>query len=176
MRALAAFACLLLVAACQAPPPPEPEFTDADRQAIATELERLNGEFLKLNRPEDTDASFAMWSPVADSYFVTEPALFAQSFRIIAGMQDLREFFDPSNWNRQSTNITALSTSVAVLSPESAVHVTAGHYSITNMEGETGPEYPMSMTGVWVKEDGGWKLVHWHQSWSTTPIESGTEG
>jgi ketosteroid isomerase-like protein len=152
------------------------EMTDADRQAIAAEIERLNAEFMERGRPEDADANFAMWSANAESYFVGEPALFSQGYNIVPTMEDLRAFFDPSGWNRQSTNITALSTSVAVLSPESAVHVTEGHFSITNMEGETGPERTMTMTGVWVKEDGAWKVVHWHQSWNRDPIEEETEG
>lgn len=176
MRALAVVAVFALAWSCQAPPPPEPEFTEADRQAIAAEIERLNGEFMERGRPEDAEANFAMWSPNADSYFVSEPALFSQSYNIISTLADVREFFDPSNWNRQSTNITATSTSVAVLSPESAVHVSEGHFSITNAEGETGPERLMTMTGVWVKEDGAWKVVHWHQSWNRDPIQGEGEG
>lgn len=176
MRAQAAVVVLLLIAACQAPPPPEPEFTDADRQAIASEIERLSGEMLELTGPEDFEAQLAYWSPSAESYFVTEPALLAQGVRIITTMQSLREFFDPAGWNRQSTNFTVLATRVAVPSPVNAVQVLEGHYSVTNMEGETGPEYPWSATAVWVKEDGGWKLLHFHQSWTNTPIESETEG
>jgi ketosteroid isomerase-like protein len=176
MRAILAIVVLLLFAACQAPPPPEPEFTDADREAIAAEIEGLSAEILALNRPEDADANLAMWSPNADSYYVTEPVLFFQSYVPVSSLEDLREFFDPSRWNRQSTNITATRTSVAVLTPESAVSVAEGHFSVTSIEGETGPEYAMTMTGVWVKEDGAWKIVHWHQSWNRNPIESETEG
>jgi hypothetical protein len=176
MRRLAALSILLLLTACQAPPPPEPAFTDADREAIASEIEQLSGEMLDLGRPEEVEQQWTYWSPNADSYFVTEPAVFAQSTRILSSMEEVREFFDPSRWNRQRTNITTVSSRVAVLTPESAVQVIQGRFSVTDMAGETGPEYPMSMTGVWVREDGAWKVVHWHQSWSNTPMESETEG
>ncbi|MBT8397628.1 MAG: SnoaL-like domain-containing protein [Gemmatimonadetes bacterium] len=176
MRPIVALFALALAVACQAPPPPEPEFTDADRQAIAGEIESLGVDMLALGSVQDHDAMLAFWSTEADSYFSSEPAVFAQGVQILSTMQEFREYFDPSGWNRQSTNFTVLSNRVAVLSPESAVQVVGGSYSVTDTEGETGPEYPMSMTGVWVKEGTTWKVVHWHQSWTDTPIEEETEG
>jgi ketosteroid isomerase-like protein len=176
MRALAAAAVLLMVSACQAPPPTEPEFTQADRQVIAAEIERLSAESLRSGKPEEMAAFLDYWSESADSYFVTEPALFAQGVRVITTMQALREFFDPARWNRQSTNMSWQSSRVAVLSPEYAVQVGELHFSVTNLEGETGSTFPMSSTTVWVKEDGAWKIMHHHQSWTTDPIEDETEG
>ena len=176
MRSLVVVSVLCLLAACQAPPPPEPEFTEADQQGIASEIERLSGEMLELTGPEDMEAHLAYWSSSAESYFVNEPALFAQGVRVIVTMEALRDFFDPSAWNRQRTNFTVLASSVAVPSPVSAIQVMEGHFSVTDVEGETGPEYPWSATAAWVKEDGAWKLLHFHQSWTDTPMESETEG
>jgi ketosteroid isomerase-like protein len=175
MKPYSAMAVLLLLSACQAPPP-EPEFTDAERQAIVTEIERLSLEMNELGRPEDQEAWMAFWSASADSYYVDEPGVFVQGVRILHDMEAFREFFDPSGWNRQSTNFTQESSGVAVLSPELAVQVTGGSYSVTNLEGETGPSYPLTGTTVWVREAGAWKIIHHHQSWSTTPIEEGSEG
>jgi len=174
MRSFVAVTVFSLFAACQAPPPSEPELTDEDRQEIASEIERLSGEMLELTRPEDMEAHLAFWSPSAESYFVGEPALFAQGVRVIRTMQGLRDFFDPSAWNRQRTNFTILASRVALPSPVSALQVMEGHFSATNLEGETGPEYPWSATATWVKEDGTWKLLHFHQSWTDTPMESET--
>jgi hypothetical protein len=63
---------------------------------------------------------------------------------------------------------------IAVMSRDHVVYVTEGSYSITNLEGETGPEYPWTSTAVWVNKEGEWKILHYHQSWSNTPIK--TEG
>jgi ketosteroid isomerase-like protein len=117
-----------------------------------------------------------MWSTDAESYYMMEPALLSQGYSIVSGMEELQRFFEPSNWNRQSTNISTSMRTVAVLSPESAVHVADGRFSITSIEGETGPERVMTMTSVWAKEDDGWKVVHWHQSWNRDPIEPEAEG
>jgi ketosteroid isomerase-like protein len=174
MRALAAVAVLVLVSACQAPPPPE--MTGADRQAIAAEIERLSAESLGSGSPDEMETFLAYWSESADSYFVTEPALFAQGVRVITTMQALREFFDPAGWNRQSTNISWQSSRVAVLSPEYAVQVGELHFSITDLEGETGSTFPMSSTTVWVMEGGAWKIMHHHQSWTNDPIGEEIEG
>ncbi len=176
MRALAALAVLLFVSACQAPPPAEPEFTQADRQAIVAEIDRLSAEMNQAGRPEDSEAMLAFWSESADSYFVTEPGLYVHGIRVITTTQALREFFDPARWNRQSTNFFMQSSRVAVLSPEYAVQVAEYHWSITNIEGVTGSTFPMSSTLVWVKEEEGWKILHQHSSWTTDPIEEGTEG
>jgi hypothetical protein len=168
-----AVAVLVLLVGCQAPPA---EMTEADRQAIADEIERLTLEQNQYTGREDMEAYMAYWSPSADDYFVTEPAVFAHGIRIIPTLQSMREFFDPSGWNRQSTNLMLRSSSVAVLSPEIAVQVRDEPWSVTNMEGETGPTYPSSVTVVWVKEDGAWKIMHAHQTWTNTPIEEETEG
>jgi hypothetical protein len=166
----------LLFVATERTAPPEPEFTQADRQAIAAEIERLSSEMNQLSRPEDQAAWLTYWSDSADSYFVAEPAVFAQGVRILTTMDSFREFFDPSQWNRRSTNFTTEPSHIAVLSPDVAIQVTGGYFSITNMEGETGPNYPISLTTVWVREGDAWKIIHNHQSWTNTPIEAEPEG
>jgi hypothetical protein len=171
-----ALSALLLFVACQAPPPPEPEFTDADRQAIAAEIERLTLEMNQLGRTEDMQEFFNYLSPSADSYFAGEPAILAFGTTVYPSMQAVREFMDPSNWSRQSTNYTLESSKVAVLSPEHAVQVTEQFYTVTNAEGVTGSRMREVATKVWSKEEGQWKMIHMHLSWTTAPVEGEAEG
>jgi len=169
-RAVMAVLALSLFAACQAPPPPEPEFTDADRQAIAEEVGSLTQESYALGRPEDQDASMAYWAEGAEVFFVGEPAVFAQGVRIINTTDDMLEFFGGFE-GRTSTNFDPQASYVAVLSPEVALVVTEQHWNITDTLGVTGSTFPLSSTTVWVKENGAWKMMHHHQSWTTNPVE-----
>ena len=175
MRVLLAVAALLLVTACQAPPP-EPEFTDADRQAIAAEIERLTLEMNQLSTPEEMGDFLSYMSVSADSYFTGEPAVLAFGATLHPSMQSVREFMDPTRWTRQSTNYTLQSSHVAVLSPEHAVQVTEQFYTVTNAEGVTGSRMREVATKVWVKEEGGWKIFHMHNSWIRDPVEDEAEG
>ncbi len=176
MRALLSIAVLMIVAACQTAPPPEPEFTDADRQAIAAEIERLTLEMNQLSTPEELGDYLSYMSVSADSYFTGEPAVMAFAATLYPSMQSVREFLDPSRWNRQSTNYTLESSNVAVLSPEHAVQVTKQFYTITNSAGVTGRRLREVATRVWVKEDVGWKMIHFHNSWISDPVEAEAEG
>lgn len=176
MRALAALAGLVLLSSCQAPPPPEPEFTDADRQAIAAEIERLTLEMNQLGRTEDMQEFFTYLSPSADSYFAGDPAILAFGTTVYPSLQDVREFMDPSRWSRQSTNYTLHSSKVAVLSPDHALQVTEQFYTVTNAEGVTGSRMREVATKGWVREEGGWKLIHIHLTWASAPVEGEPEG
>jgi uncharacterized protein (TIGR02246 family) len=181
MKALLAGIALLVVLGVgfllySSPSATSPEMTDADRLSIAAEIESLTREMTKSGRPDDFEDWLAFYSDSPESYFTDEPVLFVQGTFVAPTMQALRGFLDPSRWNRQSTNFTLQSSRVAVLSPDNAVQVAELHFSITNMDGETGPSYLQVATNVWVKEDGGWKIMHHHNSWDTTPIEEGTEG
>ena len=64
---------------------------------------------------------------------------------------------------------------IAVLSANHAVHVYKANYSITNLKGETGPELPQTVTTVWVRKNGEWKILHSHDSWSGKAIEAPEE-
>ena len=175
-RAAVAVSCLILLAACQAPPPPEPEFTEADRQAIADEVLRLTQETYELGRPEDFETSMAYWAEGTDAFFVGEPAVFAQGVRVINSKEDMVRFFGGFVGTRTSTNFDPQASYAAVLSPDVAVTVTEQHWNITDTLGVTGSTFPLSSTTVWVKEDGAWKIMHHHQSWTNNAIEEEGEG
>ena len=169
MRTLAALAVLLLVAACQAPPA---EMTVGERQAIADELHQLNLQLNRLGETNDLEGMLEYWVADPSAYFVGDPASFLQGVRLLHSKAEIQEFFGPMQRARSSTNLSVLNDHVAVLSPTLAIQVLEQKYSVTDTLGNTGPEYPETATTVWVKEDGAWKMLHFHQSWSTTPIET----
>ncbi len=175
-RAVLAASFLFAVAACQAPPPPEPEFTDADRQAIADEITRLSSEMWAIGEPERFEEMMAFWADGAEGFFVGEPALFNQGVRVISTMEDMLSFSEGFVGGRTRTNFFPQENYVAVYSPTLAVQVTQQHFSVTNNDGETGSTFPMSSTTLWVLEEGAWKIAHHHQSWTNDPVEEEEEG
>jgi ketosteroid isomerase-like protein len=71
--------------------------------------------------------------------------------------------------------VTVLKDYVSVISKEIAVYTYEGKFSITNLEGETGSEYPLTTSVVYTKKDDGWKILHYHHSWSDEPVEEKKE-
>ena len=161
---------LILLAACQAAPP-EPEFTDADRQAIASEIERLSSEMWALGEPEQFPEMLSYWANEPERFFVGDPAVFVQQMNILPDMDRVRSFGEGFVGTRTSTNIEPQTSYVAVLSPEVAIQVSQTHWSITDNDGETGPTYPMAATTLWVLEDGSWKVAHHNQGWTFDAVE-----
>jgi uncharacterized protein (TIGR02246 family) len=145
--------------------------TEADRQAIADELHQLNLALNEMGETGDVDGMVAYWVEDPSAYFVGDPALFLQSIRLLPTKDAMREFFAPMQASRSGTKFTVLKDHVAVLSPDLAVQVVEHTFSVIDTLGNAGPEYPQTSTAVWVRENGEWKMLHFHQSWSTTPIE-----
>ena len=169
MRAIAAFVSLVLVSACQAPPPPE--MTDADRQTIAEELRQLSLLLNEFGAENDMDGILQLWVEDPGAYFVGEQAVFLQSVRLLPTKDAMMEFFTPMQTSRGGTRFTVLNDYVAVLSSDLAIQVLEQKYSVIDTLGIAGPEYPESATTVWVREGVDWKILHFHQSWSDEPIE-----
>ena len=166
-----AAAFLFLVVACQTPPQPEPEFTDADRQAIVDEITRRGVEFNAIGEPERWEEGLSFWADGAEALFVGDPALFVQGVRVVSTKEDMIEFSRGFVGSRRSTNFDLQESYVAVLSPSLALQITEQHWNITNNEGETGSTFPLTNTTLWVNENGEWKVAHYHQSWTTTPVD-----
>jgi len=53
---------------------------------------------------------------------------------------------------------------IAVLSTDHAVHVYKAKWSMTNKDGEVTGEGPLTATTVWIRKNGEWKVLHFHQS------------
>lgn len=173
---LAAIVAIIALLFVTTRPTPPPELTAAERQAIADELHELNLELNRLGEANDVEGMLEHWVADPSEYFVGQQASFLQSTRLLHTKQDIRDFFTPMQTSRSRTNFTTLSDHVAVLAPNLAVQILEQKYSVTDTLGNTGPEYPEMATTVWVKEAGEWKMLHFHQSWSSTPIEAASSG
>ena len=168
-------AAVLLFPIVSCAPPPEPEFTDADKAAIVAELDVITEELNALGTANDQAAMNAYYVADPEVYFVGEPAMYLHSLRLLADNEAIREQFAPMAESRQGTTFVPQKQYTAVLSPTLALRVAEVHWFIINNEGVAGDTFPLTSTTLWVKEVGEWKILHYHHTWSNTPVEE-TEG
>jgi ketosteroid isomerase-like protein len=152
-------------------PPPEPELTDADKAAIVDELDALTQELNALGTANDQEAMNAYYVTDPTAYFVGEPAMYLHGMRLLPDNEAIREQFAPMAESRQGTTFEPQKEYTAVLSPTLAIRVAEVHWFITNNDGEVGDTFPLASTTVWVKEGEAWKILHYHHTWSNTPVE-----
>jgi ketosteroid isomerase-like protein len=164
MRTLAAVALLLLVAACQGAPPEAPPL---DRQATADEVRQAFDAWLATGPSNDLEAGTQFFLDDVSGYYVGDPALFINNVTIYPTKARVLEVFEPSMANRSATHYMQENSSFVVLTADAVVQAYRGTYNVTNLDGETGPDYPMTASILWVRHAGVWKIAHYHQSWST---------
>jgi hypothetical protein len=163
--------CVGLIVGCQAGPAP---LTEADREAIRSEIEGRNRALLDLvGNSSDAETMRPFYVSDPSRYFVGEPAVFAQSIRLLSTPDDVVEFFRPMAANRQGTPMEVQNSHVAVLSRDIALHVTFNHWAIIDNEGVRGETFPAAITNLWVRDGDEWKMLHTHQSWSNEPVTGG---
>ena len=163
MRAIAAFALLVMVSACQTAPPPE--MTDAEREAIASEIRTTaEASWRPLNEPQDVEVALSFFVQEATDYFVGDATVGVFNLSIDDGSEDFRE----GSWNlaqgRLGTTVEVTDNRVAVLSRDHAIQVVSADYAVTDLEGVARTGYRMVQTTVWVRENGEWKIIHFHNS------------
>jgi len=143
--------------------------TDADRQTIAQTIRASNAGLFATGATNDLEAGMAFWVSDPQAYFVGDEALFLNRIVPLRTKAEIREVFGPALENRNATTYEMVRDHVAVLSLNHAVHVYEAKYAVTDTLGNTGNQYPMTATTIWVRENGEWKILHYHQSWSTEP-------
>jgi hypothetical protein len=162
MRALAAVAFLMFVATCQAPPT---EMTDAEREAIASEIRAHSRAALEpFAEPQDVEEALSFYVRDASDYFVGDAVVGVFNLSMDEGSEDFREGMRSLVNNRLGTSVEFKDDRIAVLSRDHAVQVLAADYAIKNLEGVTRTGHQMVQTQVWVREDGAGKVLHFHQS------------
>jgi hypothetical protein len=118
MRAFAAVAVLVLVSACQAPPPAE--MTDAERAQIEAEVLALAQGWMDIWDENDCEAASIFLNPESLSFLWSGQAL---------NRSEWLEACIPIVANRESFSGNWTETKVHVLSPDAAVFV--GTYTAT---------------------------------------------
>ena len=154
-----------LLASCQTK---QNDITPEEQEEIA-KIIRSNVQFmvdsLTLNNQATFEKQLETWAETNDKAWVGEPAMWLNMMYLFPSKESIRETWDPSRVSRQKTNMKIDEDYIAVLSRESALYVFKGVFSITDKDGITGVEIPMSGTYVFVLRDGEWKTIHNHQSW-----------
>ena len=159
---------IILFSTCQQTGPIE--LTDALRQKIAGEIRQRNQEHIDLPKEikHDTfDRMKAFFVESNDPSWIDNPALFVNRLNIIKTKESYDETFRPTVDRYSSVVYTISEDYVAVLSADHAVHVYKVKWSMTNKDGEITGEGPLTATTIWVRKNGEWKILHFHQSWTT---------
>jgi len=155
----------VLLLACQTSE--RAELTDAQRQEVADVIKQKTQEMLSLTKSEDFDKGMAFWNEDGDPSWVGNSGVMVHMTEILPTKESIETSFRPMTQSRTSTNYKINHEYVAVLSLTHAVHVYEGTFSVTDNDGNTGEEYPITATTVWILKDGEWKILHFHQSWRT---------
>jgi hypothetical protein len=117
-----------------------------------------------LAEPQDIEAALSFYVQDAGDYFVGNPVVGVFNRRMDKGSEDFREGIRNLGNNRLGTSVQFKDDRIAVLSRDHVVQVLSADYAITNLEGVTRTGYQMVQTQVWVRENGEWKILHFHQS------------
>ena len=164
-KLLCILTAITLLASCQ---PKDAEITKTEQEEIAEAIKTKVHfwiDSLSENTPEIFEKQLDMWVEDNDKAWVGDPAIWVNMIYLYQNKGSIREQWNPDVITRQRTNFVVDQEHVAVMSRESALYVFKGSFSITDGEGVTGPEIPMSGSYNFVLRNGDWKVLHNHQSW-----------
>ncbi len=165
-RLLLIMGLIVLTWACQTMD--EKEMTIEERQEIASTIKQNFMEMMELfknNNQENFEKWINAYVESNDEAWMKNPALWFQGLNLWSTKEAIYEVWKPKEGSRSRTNLNFEEDYVAVLSPENAVYVFKGTYSIIDKDGNTSDDYPMSGTYVYVLRNGEWKILHTHLSY-----------
>ena len=157
---------IALTCACQ--PTGEKEMTIEERQEIAATIKQNFTETMALlqnNNQENFEKWMTTYVESNDEAWMKNPALWLQSLMLWSTKETIYDIWKPTEGVRSGTNLNIEEDYVAVLSPENAVYVLKGTYSVIDKDGNTSDDYPVSGTYVYVLRNGEWKTLHIHLSY-----------
>lgn len=152
--------------ACQ--PTSEKEMTIEEQQEIASIIKQdfmKTMELLKNNKQENFEKWMSTYVESNDEAWMKNPAIWLQSLTLWSTKETIYKIWKPKEGSRSGTSLNIEEDYVAVPSPENAVYVFKGTYSIIDEEGNTSDDYPLSGTYVYVLRNGEWKVLHAHLSY-----------
>ena len=148
---LAAFA-LTVLAACQ---PATNELTEEQKAEISAEVNAIHADMWDAWRAANYDLGV--------SYFEREGFQFAYEGAVY-GYSGFEEIWRPAFASIASQVITIAESQTTVLAPNVVCIMDAGTYTQTGEDGITTPEESFAFTGIWVHQEGEWKLNLMHES------------
>jgi ketosteroid isomerase-like protein len=154
MRTLSMIVLLGSLAACADPPPP----------AATPDLDAIRDTVLELENQMNlaVDATECGMPEIGD----LDP-LFVGNGSVVRTRSELSEVCQAMVAPRTDAVFDADRITAHVLSPESALVVREGNYTINYKDGESETVY-LVMSTVWQRGAQGWKMVHLHES---TPLQ-----
>jgi hypothetical protein len=151
---------------CEKPCEETAELTAEKRTEIAQAIKKRNQELLNSWAKEnaiDEWMSFYV-SDNHESWAIGGSKLSLDASQEYKTEQNIRSTFTSMLADR-TTNVKLLDEHVAVLSSTSALHFSDFTFTVTRA-GETSESQKATATTAWVLDDGKWKILHYHQSWS----------
>ena len=144
---------LFVVAACQ---PGTMEMTDAEKAAVADEVNAINAEFWDVWREADFDRGM--------SYYYNSPDLaFAMEGVVDYGYAEIDAKYRPGFASGASQTLTVTHSRTTVLAPDVVCIMETARMSQTDTAGVTGPETDVALTNIWMLRDGEWKIHISHE-------------
>lgn len=159
-------AFLALTWACQQEVPNE--LSLEQRQNIAEEIRQFQYKWLKsleVFNEENFNVFLSGMVPGDDEVWMGNPAMWLNELTFYPNNEVINESWQPEFENRSSTKFKIEKDYVAVVSQDYAVYVAIGTFSVTDASGNNTGDIPMSCTGVILKTNNEWKVLHWHNSW-----------
>lgn len=165
-RTILFFLVIALISSCQTEV--AQEMTPEDREKVATEIREHQKKMRSLFEVSSVE-NFNTWMtdmvPGDDEAWMDNPAMWLNLLNLYPNNEVIHNVWDPVIHQRSGTMIKVDKDYVAVLSPEHAVYVSEGIFTITDKQGNTSAEMPLSGTFVYVKKNNKWKVLHIHYSW-----------
>lgn len=150
-----------------------PDLTNIQRKEIADSIKQQNQALLiTLLKKNSYDQWISHWLKENEDFWTNKPATMVNNCDIVPTFKEIEEIFRPALANRASTKNSILSDHIAVLSNNIAIQVYETEYSVTSLEGKSSPYNPVTVTILWIKQKGEWKIFHYHQSWTTNIQDS----
>ncbi len=145
-----------VLAACE---PATVELTDAERAAIADQVNARHAEMWDAFRAADFDRGV--------SYFHRADLVYAYE-GVILDYEAMDQLWRPAFASITSQTVTFADSRTDVFAPGVVSITSSGTYAVTDTLGVTGPQAQFAVTEVWMRRDGEWKLQFVHES---TPTE-----
>jgi len=149
-RFLFAAFTVTVLASCQ---PATTELTVQQKGEMAAEVELVLDSFWDAWRAADVDRGM--------SYYLNSPEMiWASGDQVVRGWTAVNDIAQAADIASQAIILTESHTTVVALG---VVHVMQrGSYSVTTLDGTTGPAFPCTVSSVWVRSDGEWKAQFVH--------------